>query len=134
MAGRALPLHALCIKRHDLKILQLLLQFVKMSYAEKVIVEESEARDQQPARSGSALSLIESQQNSPELDDNITDSEVALIQAVRMRPILWHQGHEDYKNIRRKNVIWRDVAKDLQLGEGKFLFIIIVVFRLFIIN
>ena len=79
--------------------MQLLLQFVKMSYAEKVIFEESETQEQQPARSGSSLSLIESQQNSPEVDDTINDSEVALIQSVRMQPILWHQGHNEYKNI-----------------------------------
>ena len=132
MSGHALPLHALCINIHDLKFLQLLLQFVKM-YAEKVIFEECEAQEQQPARSGSSLSLIESQQDSPELDDNFNESEVALIQAVRLRPILWHQGHMEFKDIKKKSIVWRDVAKELQLREGTFLFRIIV-FRSFIIN
>ncbi|XP_036335450.1 transcription factor Adf-1-like [Rhagoletis pomonella] len=41
-----------------------------------------------------------------------------LIEEVRQRPVIYDLGLEDYKNLRKKDFVWREVASNVHLDEA----------------
>jgi len=50
-------------------------------------------------------------------------SEEKLIEAVRKNPELYDTKHANYMKTKLKTRIWQDIAKDLNLKEGKLKYI-----------
>ncbi|XP_011195068.1 uncharacterized protein Adf1_41 isoform X2 [Zeugodacus cucurbitae] len=45
------------------------------------------------------------------------DLDEILIEEVRNRPLLYDLGHRDYKNLKKKNYAWKEVAAHTKMGE-----------------
>ena len=52
-------------------------------------------------------------------DQEYEIEDVRLIQAVRIRPLLWDVREQEYRNKNRKNVVWQQIGDELQLTAGK---------------
>lgn len=44
------------------------------------------------------------------------DVDEQLIEEVRGRPILYDLGQENYKNIKQKDIVWREVADAVKIS------------------
>lgn len=52
-------------------------------------------------------------------DSEIVPLELGIIQEVQKRPLLWNKNEEEYMNVTKKTLAWRDIAAALNTTEGK---------------
>lgn len=58
--------------------------------------------------------------------ENFTEK---VIEAVKSHAILYDYSHPDFKNIRKKNKVWDEIGKILEI-DGKYMLLFFITFAL----
>lgn len=53
-----------------------------------------------------------------------------LIEAVRGRLVLYDTSHPDYLKVKFKSQVWEEVAKEIDMKSGKFVYVCVYIYIL----